>query len=122
MNVLPLAPRALVKQLIVGLGALGRVSKDCKPMKGWATNLHNPYPPFHLLRLHVPKGDLLLSTLLLAGASPEDAFEGNLWRSGKRESEGRIVDGPESCSSRSHGRDNYCRNGLAIIDEMKKKI
>lgn len=37
--------------------------------------MQNPYPPFHLLRLHVPKGDLLLSTLLLAGAPPDDAFK-----------------------------------------------
>lgn len=90
MNVSPFAPRALVEQLIVGLSAL-----------------HNPYPLFYLHRLHIPKRDfLLLSALLLAGASPEDAFEDNLWRAGKREGERRNVDGPKSCSSKSHGRDD----------------
>ena len=80
MNVLPLAPCALVEQLIIGLSALVDVSvRVCKPSSQWITNLRNPDPLFNLLRLHVPKSDLLLlSALLLAGAPPEDAFEGNL--------------------------------------------
>ena len=79
MNHLPLAPRALIEKLIVGLGALVDVSVSCKLSSEWIKNLHNPYPLFNLLRLHIPKSDLLLlSALRLAGRPPEDAFEGNL--------------------------------------------
>ena len=40
MNHLPLAPRALVEQLIVGLGALVDVSVSCKLSSEWIKNLH----------------------------------------------------------------------------------
>ena len=59
---------------------------------------------------------LPFSALLLAGASSEDAFEGNLWRAGKREGEWENVDGPVSCSSRSHGGDDYCKTRSALVN------
>ena len=66
--------------LVVRLRPLvGQSAKDCKSLNQWTTNRYNPNPPVYLLRLHATKGELLLlSALLLAGAPPEDAFEGNL--------------------------------------------
>ena len=121
---LPLTPRAVLEQLVVGLSALidALARKIASQWKQLTTNLLDPYPLLYLLRLHAPERDLLLlSALLLAGAPPEDAFQGNLWRRGEREGERRIVNGPKSWGSRSHRRVDDCRKGSAVVRGMEEE-